>query len=352
MPFTYPTNFEISQIMPELEAQGRAGRLWLEIMPPRNVNAGTVRWSQQDNYFGLQNFRGLDGAPTHVQRLGSKTYNYEPGVFGEFVDITETELTQRAGSVAISAAPIPITDLVMAAEMQLVNRELDRMEASISTLLTTGTLTLTLDGPNGTQQAYSDSYTAQTFSATIPWATVATATPIRDFQAVQQLGVGISVDLGAGATAYMNSVTSNRLLNNTNVNDFGGKRSNYGATLNNLANINQYLLAQNLPKIQVDDRGYYPLYGQKGGVTKGFKKFLPDGTVVVVGKRPGNAMVGEYQLTRNMSNGGNPGSYAYIIDRVNGTNAEKRTPANIEVHRGHNGGPALYYPSSLVIMSV
>jgi hypothetical protein len=296
--------------------------------------------------------RGLDGAPTHVQRLGSNTYNYEPGVYGEYIDITETELTTRAGSIAISAAPIPVGDLVMQAQMQLINREYDRMEASISTLLTTGQLTVKLDGPDGLQRSYTDVYTTQTYTAAIPWSSYSTATPILNFQSVQQLGVGISVDLGAGAIAYMNTATANQLLNNTNTADFGGRRNQYGATYNNLENVNQFLLGQNLPKIQTDDRGYYPKLGETGGVSAGFVKFLPDGVVAVVGKRPGGARVGEYQLTRNMSNGGNPGSYQYIVDRINGVNGEKRTPANIEVHRGHNGGPALYYPSSVVIMTV
>ena len=352
MPFTYPTNFELSEIQADLMAQGREGRIWLDLMPPIMKNAGSVRWTQMDNYFGLQHLRGADGQPSRVQRLGQKIYNYEPGVFGEFEVITETELLNRAGSVATSV-PIPIDDLVIAGQTQLINREYDRMEASISTLLSTGTLSIKIDGPNGLQTGYSDTYTTQTFTAAVPWATVATATPIQNFQAVQQLGVGISVDLGAGAVAIMNSVTSNRLLNNTNAADFGGKRSNYGATLNNLTNINQYLLAQNLPQIQVDDRGYYPKYGQSGGVSAGFTKFIADGKVVVIGKRPGNAKVGEYQMTRNISNpNGTPGPYMFIKDYIQGVNAEKRVPGSIEIHRGHNGGPAIYYPSAVVIMSV
>jgi hypothetical protein len=211
--FNYPTNYELSQIEPDLTARGEAGRAGLQIMPIRNVNAGEVRWSQQDNFYGLQALRGLDGAPTRVQRVGTKTYTYEPGVFGEYIDITETELTRRAG-YAPNGTPIDIADLVVDADQQLINREFDRIEATIWALLTTGTFSIKMDGPTGTQVGFSDTFAIQTFTAGVPWATSATATPIANFQAVQQLGMaaGHSVDLGAGAIAYMNSVTSNRLL--------------------------------------------------------------------------------------------------------------------------------------------
>jgi hypothetical protein len=231
----------------------------LDIMPIRNVNAGEVRWSQQDNFYGLQALRGLDGAPTRVQRVGTKTYTYEPGVFGEFIDITETELTRRAG-YAPNGTPIDIADLVVDADQQLINREFDRIEATIWALLTTGTFSIKMDGPTGTQVGFSDTFAIQTFTAGVPWATSATATPIANFQAVQQLGMaaGHSVDLGAGAIAYMNSVTSNRLLNNANAADLSGRRMNSGSTPNNTGDVNRYFAAQNLPQMQVYDGGYQP----------------------------------------------------------------------------------------------
>lgn len=354
MPFIYPTSVEMREIEPDLISRGRAGRIGLDIMPSRTVNAAKVRWSQKDNYYGLQQFRGLDGAPVHVVRVGQKTFEYEPGIFGEYVDITETELTVRAGSIVdIAATPIDVSDIVSESDDLLICRELDRMESSVWTLLTTGVLKITMDGPNGTQVAYSDSYAFQVVSATVPWSTSATAAPVRNFQTVQQLGqaAGHSVDFGAGATAYMNTFTWNNLLNNSNANDIDGRRQNFGATLNNLNDVNQYLTSQNLPKIVAYDAGYID---RIGGF---FTKFIPNNVVVVVGSRPSGAKVGEYQLTRNASNGYRPGSYRYVLDRANGSNvgtaiAEKRTPANIEVHRGHNGGPAIYYPSAIAVMNV
>ena len=351
MPFVYPTSFSFTEIQPDLLARGREGRLGLDIIPPVNDDAAKVRWVQKDNYFGLQNLRGLDGNPTRVQRIGQKVYEYEPGVFGEFIDITETELTIRSQNLNVATTPIPINDLVLDADQQLIGREFDRMESSVWTLLTTGSINILLDGPDGTQVGYTDSYTFQLFTAPVRWSVLATATPINNFQSVQQLGeaAGHSVDFGAGATAYMNNKTANLLLNNTNASDFGGRRTQYGATINNLPALASYWQAQNLPKIVTYDKGYIPRQGGK------FKKYIPDNVVVVVGVRPGGVNVGNYKLTRNASNGFRPGSYRYVVDRANGggeASAEKRTPANIEIHRGHNGGPVIYYPSAIIVMSV
>lgn len=351
MPFIYPTSFSFSEIQPDLMARGREGRIGLDIMPPVNDDAAKVRWAQKDNFFGLQALRGLDGAPTRVQRVGQKIYEYEPGVFGEYLDVTETELTIRSQNINVATQPVDVGDLVLDLDNQLIGRELDRMESSVWTLLTTGTINIIIDGPDGTQIGYSDTYTFQTFTALNKWGSLSTATPIANFQSVQQLGeaAGHSVDFGAAATTYMNTKTANLLLNNQNASDFGGRRSQYGATLNNLPALNSYWQGQNLPKIVTYDKGYIPRQGGK------FKKFIPDNVFVTIGQRPNNVRIGEYKMTRNASNGFRPGSYRYVIDRASGGgsgNAEKRTPANIEVHRGHNGGPVIYYPTAVIVGSV
>lgn len=347
MPFIYLTTYESRTIQQEYIQRGREGRVGLDVMPLVSKNVAKVRWTQADNYTGLQNLRGMDGRPTRVNRVGMKTLEYEPGVFGEYVTITETELTNRAGSLDVATTPIDISDLTNEADSVLIGREWDRIESSIWTLLTTGTLSIILDGPNGTQTGYFDQYTFQSYTSLVPWLTSATATPLLDFQNLQQLGYGAgrSVNFGTGAVVYMNQVTANRLLNNANAADFGGRRNQYGATLNNLGAMNNYFSGQNLPTIVVYDQGYYPI---KGGA---FQKFLPNGVAVVVGQRPGNVAIGNYIMTRNANNGFRPGTYRHVVDRVNAVNAEKRVPPNIEVHRGHNGGPAIYYPSAIVVMT-
>lgn len=363
MPFIYPTSFLMSEIQQDYIRRGREGRLGLDIMPIVDKRAAKVRWKQKDNYYGTQAFRGMDGAPTRVIRVGHKIYEYEPGVFGEFTEITETELTTRAAGFPVETTPIDISDLYMEAQELLIGREYDRIESSIWTLLTTGVLQIIMDGPDGTQIGYKDSYTFQSLAALVPWSTAATATPILDFQRAQQLGIaaGHSVNFGAAAKAYATQNTWNRLLNNQNAADFAGKRAQYGQTFNDLAMFSNFFQGQNLPQPVTYDQGHIPRQGSSPG-TQAFgggllKKFIPDGIVVIVGQRPQNARVGEYITTINASNNFNPGSYQYTIDRANGGgqgggNGEKKTPANIEHHRGHNGGPVIYYPTSVIVLTV
>ena len=352
MPYVYPTNFAMQKILPDLMARGRQGRLGLDIFPTQEYPAASVRWTQDDNYYGLQQMRGLDGGPAHVQRVGFKQYAYEPGYYGEFVQIGEQELITRAGTAPIDTTPIDIEDLIVNADAQLIGRELDRMEKLVWDVLVSGSVTIEYKGPGGLNpNKYTDTYTIQTYTASVPWATTATATPIANFQSVQQLQVGHSVDLGAGAMAYMNQKTLNYLLNNSNSADFGGRRNQYGATLNNIDAVANYWQAQNLPKPVVYDQGYYPLIGQT--TTAQFSKFIPDNKVVVVGARPQNARVGEIQLTRNgMNPNFAPGPYRLLKDYAQGVNAPKEIPPRIEIHRGWNGGPAIFFPSAVVVMSV
>lgn len=347
MAFVYPTNFVISEIMPNLMARGMAGRVAFDFCPTVDVNAGTVRWQQDDDYYGLMAMRGVDGAPAYVQRVGHKVYNYEPGIYGEFTDINEQELLTRAGSAPIDNTPIDVADLVLRADLLLINRQFDRMEKCIWDVVLTGTLTVKLAGVNGTQRAYSDAYTTQTFTSTIPWTSHSTATVIADMQAMQQLAVGYSVSFGPDATLYMNRPHLNDLLNNTNANDLGGRRMASGATLNNLGDVNKYFVEQDLPKVAAYDGGYRSAIATTGSTS--FIKFIANNKSVLIGKRLDGGKVMQFQQTRQANNPNfAPGPCRYVIDRTQGINGEKRTPANIEIVRLLNGGPAIYYPSAIV----
>lgn len=344
MIFAYPTARELSRIGPEKVARMMADREGFKLMPTREVNAGVVQWIQRDNFTGLQQLRGLDGAPQHVNRVGEKSYMYTPGVYGEFVTITETELTLRAGSVT-GDATIDVSDLVLNAQNYLIQRELDRMESIIWTLLTTGTFSVSSPGNAGL--VFTDTFGVQTYTASVPWATVATATPAANLQAVQLLGRGLGTNFGAGAKVYVNRVTANALINNTNSADIAGRRQPSGATMNSLASINSFLLDQDLPQVVIYDEGYYDS-------SNTFQLFIPNNKAVVVGQRAGGEKLGEYVLTRNANNPGfAPGSYQYIVDKTgNAAQNDRQTAPTLTVHRGHSGGPTLYFPKSIVVMTV
>jgi hypothetical protein len=52
-------------------------------------------------------------------------------------------------------------------------------------------------------------------------------------------------------------------------------------------------------------------------------------------------------MTRNVNNANSaPGPYTKVIDR-----GELQVPRTIEVHDGHNGGPAIFYPSAVIKLS-
>jgi hypothetical protein len=342
MPFIFPHNRELNRIAPDKIARLAQNRLGFQVAPMRNVNASLIQWEQPDNVFGLQQLRGLDGAPTVVKPVGVKPYSYVPAVFGEFMTITETELTTRAGSTS-EDVPIDVSDLVAQRQDQLLVRELDRIENSIWTFLTTGTLTVTL--PGGTT-GWTETFAVQTYTASPLWSTTATAAPLADLRAVQLLGAGRGVSFGAGANVYVNRVTANNLLANTNANDLAGKRQANGATFNAVSDINRVLLDQDVPTINIYDEGYYD-------ASNTFQRFIPNGKAVVVGQRNAGDKIMEYVKTINANNPNRaPGSYTFTVDRANAVNGEKRVPPNIEVHQGHNGGCLILYPNSIVIMTV
>jgi hypothetical protein len=312
-----------------------ANREGFNIFPLSNMDSSILEWEQKDNYKGLQQVRGLNGMPNRVKPIGGKRYLYVPGAYGEFELIDERQITERRPWGTFGGS-IDISVMVREAQDLLLGRELDRQETTIWTLLATGTFSV-LDGLS---TLHTDSYTTQTFSAGVPWATVATATPLADLRAVQLKGRGISVNFGAQANAYMNRTTLNALLSNTNSADLAGRRLAGLASINSLAQVNALYAMDDLPSLVPYDQGYIDDTGT-------FQLFIPNNKVIVIGARRDGDPIGEYRLTRNANNPDvGPGSYDKIVDDPN------RVPRSIEVHRGHNGGPVIYHPAAVVVMTV
>lgn len=337
--YSYPNSAELRLIEQELMPRLEEGRLGFELMPRVEVDAAHVLWEQRDNYVGLQQIRGLNGAPPSVQRTGSKRYRINPGYYGEFEPIDETDLTERR-KLGEFGMPVSIDDLVGEAQVKLMQRELDRVEKIIWDLLTTGTFTV-LDPKTG--EVHQDTFPLLTASAAVAWATYATATPMVDFRTVQLNGRGQSADYSK-AKAYMNQKTANKLLTNKNADDFGGRyRIGGGNTIVSMADVNAILRENGLPEIVVYDRGYLNDSGT-------FVPFIADDKVAVMAQRPMGQTVGEYQMTRNANNPDlSPGSYYLISDSAE---TSKKPPRTIEVHRGHNGGPAIWYPGAVTVLTV
>lgn len=333
---TYPVNADLQQVAQDKLPNLIANRPIFSILPIRNADADIVMWDQEDNYVGLQQIRGLNGQPQRVKRIGGKRYMMQPGVYGEYISIDEIEITRRRPYGAFNGS-VPIDDLVMQAQDQLLGRRLDRIEKIGWDLLTTGTFSVA--GPDGiTYQT--DTFALQTYSAGTAWSTAATSGPLGDFRAVQLLSRGHSVNFGATAKAYMNRVTFNNFIKNTNAADLGGKRTAGLAAVNDINSANTILAGEDLPQIVIFDGGYQD-------ESNTFQPFIANAKVVVVGTRTDGAAIGEYQMTRNANNpGAAPGAYMKVVDEPDDV------PRSIQVHDGHNGGPAVYFPSAIVVMSV
>lgn len=337
--FNFPTSEEISEIAKDfLDSLSMADPIF-GIMPIQNSDATTIAWEQEDNSFGLQQIRGIDGAPPKVTPTGAKSYVMQPGVYGEQMEIKERELLERR-QYGTFGTPVSIDDLVMPKVRQLKAREIARIKQVNWALLTTGTFSVL--GANGAV-IQTDTYSVQTFAATVPWSTVATATPLADFSAVALLWAGHSVTFDAGSTAFMNRVTYNYLRSNGNSTDLYGRRTAGLATPNNLADINNINAGDDLPQIVIYDKGYF-------NDSNTFTRFIPNNKVVVVGRRDDGAPIGAYKMTRNAVNPGlAPGPYLKIVDSMDDP---KAVPPQIVLHSGHNGGPIITFPSAIVVMTV
>jgi hypothetical protein len=337
--YNYPTSGELFQIEQDLLPRLEADRPIFQFFPIVTRDSPLVLWEQQDSYTGLQQIRGINGSPPKVAKVGVKRFQMEPGYYGEHIPIDEIELTLRRQYGTVMT-PINIGDLVTDAQRQLLVRRLDRIESIGWTLATTGTFAVS--APFGAI-AHQDSYTMQTFTAVVPWATIATATPLADFRAMQLLARGHSVRFDSTSRAYATSVTVNRLLSNTNPNDLGGRRGAGLTGINDLGQVNALWMNDNLPQIVPYDGGYLP-----DPIGTPFVTFIPDGVVVVVGRRTDGGAIAQYQMTRNAQNPDlSAGPYTKVIDR-----GEDQVPRAIEVHDGHNGGPAILFPSAFVRMNV
>jgi hypothetical protein len=336
--YTFPEQAELIQIRQDYVADLTREDEVFGLFPITPTDAHILKWEQRDNYLGLQQIRGLNGEPPKVKRVGHKQYQMIPGIYGEFGEADELELTTRR-QIGTWGEPIKLDDIISEIEEQLTKREIDRIRLIIWTLLATGTFSVSNVQGSVT---YTDTYPIQTFTAGVTWATAATATPLANFRSVQLLSRGHSVSFGSQAQAFMNRTTFNQMISNTNNADIAGRRVSGLLTVLNLEEVNKVLAGEDLPTIVIYDKGYYD-------DSATFQLFIPNGKVIVFGQRPDGDVVGEYRQTRNVNNPDmGPGSYTLIEDSLN----NQKPPRRIRVHQGHNGGCALFYPSAVVAMAV
>jgi hypothetical protein len=336
--FVYPTSAELKGVEPDLLPVLTQDDPVFDIFPMETADAELLIWEKMDNWRGLMQYRGINGSPPLVSPPGQRQFFQTPSYYGEVSAIDEQELTRRR-QFATWNVPIDVTDLVRQRHDFLLTRQIARVKKICWDLLTTGVVNV-YDAKGTLAETYS--YTQRVYNPTVLWSTPGSSTPLLDFRNVQLLQVGYSLDLGAGAMAFMNRITFNNLIQNTNNADIYGRRTEGLGTFNSLDQINTLWMKDDLPQIKIYEDGYID------EATGTFTRYLPTGYVVVVGKRPMRMALGAFRMTRNANNMDlSPGAYVKVIDR-----GEMQVPRTIEVHRGFNGGPILYYPSGVIVMKV
>jgi Phage major capsid protein E len=335
--FSYPNSARLEEIAQDFMPHLMQDDPLFDFFPVSTQDEDMMMWEQLDNFVGLQQVRGLNGQPPKVQPVGISRFETPPGAYGEWQPIDELQLTKRRKQ-ATFGTPIDISDLVMQKEDQNLQRRLDRYRWLAWTLFATGTFSVT--GPTGAV-LHTDSYSFQKFTAAVHWNVFATSTPLADFSTIQLLSRGHSVDFGARALAFMNRQTFNDLRQNVNSVDLYGRRTAGLGTFNNQASINALLQGDDLPSIVIYDRHYLDDTGA-------IQMFIPYQTVIIVGVRPAGQTVGQMRHVRNVNNPDmTPGPYIRVIDK-----RQFEVPGTLEVHDGWNGGPIVWYPSAVVVMSV
>jgi hypothetical protein len=335
----YPPNFELNLIDQDYIAEQTADDDLFDLLPLETEDAWVLKWRQLDNFRGYQQARAINGEAKKVNPVSVFEYESEPAVYEDFDEITEDVLLKRAKNSSPNE-PIDITDLVTEKQYYLTTREYVRLKLNLWTLLQSGSLTV--QDSNG-QVVWQDTYKFQQFTPTVPWNSLAASGPLGDFRkAVAQAQPGHSVNFGSGARAYMSRLTFNTMMLNTNQNDIGGKKDRYGANYLDLEQFNQVLLANDLPRVTIYDRGYYPDSGS-------FIRFINEGKVVIIGERPNNQRVGQYVMARNPMNPEMaPGSFLLVADSLD---TGKPSPRKITVRKGHAGMPQFFYPNAVLIVN-
>ncbi len=342
MPITYayPTAGEFKDIEREKIADLTMSDPAFKHFPIRERNTTRVTWRMKDNVTGVQQIRGVNGEPPRVVPLGESFFSSQAGYYGEYIPIDEDQLTNRTDVVMGAAGlPMPTDDMIDEAQEQLLGRRLDRIKNTVWDLMVQGSFVVRdIKGAI----LHAESYTQIIYSGS-DWSTAASSTPLADFRALNLLGRGTSANFGGGAIGYVNQVTANRLMANTNAADLGGKRTTGGGTITSLNGWNTILEGEGLPRVVVYEGGYFT----EAGV---WTLRIPDDVVVVVGTRPDTNAPGEYQMVVNANNPNRaPGAYTIVKDSADGPHP---VPREIHVHDGHNGGPALVYPGMIIRMNV
>jgi len=348
-----PTSLELQgaiklrKLMDLYLPRAMSSRELLKLFPLVKVDETELIYERRQVETGLQSARGLGGPTQQVLKPGIDQYKVSPGYYGDFYPITEQDLTnlREAGKWD----NFDNYDGQAARGTQhLTRRFLDRCEYSIGQIITTGGYTA--QSANGIVYKQ-DIFNIPQYTPVTLFSDLANSQPlnyIRDL--IPQLELGRSVSFQKGFI-LCSRPTANLIIKNQNPADLNGRRLQYGQTINNVDGLNEILASNDLPPLRVYDKGYYadppgspfdPTPYQPGP----FNRFIPNGTLVLVGVREDGEQLGEYRLTRAAQNERSaPGEWYQVDDRRN------HDPCQVILRAGHNGGPVPYYLEGFAIVN-
>ncbi len=347
---TYPTNNELDLVVQEYTAQTE-GFIGAEILPEEDHYTQKVRWDEMDADRGMTAPHTMGGDPKVDKRPGSKTREYEAIPFKETDMLKENEIL-RARELGTQNGVINLDREITRIAKARMDKTKIRVEHTTWQCLR-GTLSINENGV-----ILNETFPVQQYDTLVPFSTVATATPLKDFNAVKLLfrGTGASAK---GAKAYLNETTFNWLLENQNANDLKGfQNQNFVHLPYSLEEINKILVARALPTLVSYDEGYIDEDGNN-------QTFIQDGEIIVVGVRPKGQKVGAWAKTpslhRELNGNAAPGYFSFL--EVNGQPNQGATSVNmtalgmgknpkIEHTGGVYGGPLLRFARSVVRMYV
>lgn len=334
--FTYPNSVELREIEQDKLPRSLELSPIFRYFPQVGVDSHLLEWTQRDTYGGMQQLRGLNGQPPRVATVGERKFIFTPGAYGEHMAIDEIEMTTRARSTAINT-PIPIDDLVIRRQDQLLVRRQNRIEWLCWQLFLNGHF---IAHDTRGVIMHRGAYAVQRFTAPVPWSLRDTATPLEDVSNAKLMFRGTGTDGGPRSRLLMNSTTAAHFTRNRNAADMGSRRGAIGPNILSVNGANEILVGEGSPTIEVYDGGYRDAFGN-------WVTYIPDGKVAYVGVLNNGETHGEFRFTRNINSiGAAPQPYVKVIDKQN------QVPREIECHDGFNGGPVIFYPGGIIIMDV
>lgn len=315
---------------------------FFESFPIEESELAKLVWRQRDIIYGAQAVRGLGGTFPVVQGIGAKEYVMDPNYYGESAEIDEEELTNTA-ELSQFSRNARMADLIGFKVDQLLQRRVTRIRKTLIDTLTTGVFTIT--DKAGTIKGKQE-YAIQKPVVSVSWSDRANATPFADIVALRRRSLGFSTSFGKGAVLLLNPVQIDNVLQNRNAADVFGRRTDYGATFNSVAQINKllgnYSDSDDMPTIMEYRKDWYPTE------TGPAEYFLPDSYGILIGKRDNNDQIGAYRMTINAQNGNQEeGAYTFVRDL-----GPMQSPRKIVIEDGHNAGVVMFYPSSVVSLKV